>query len=77
MNLIDSQITKNEADIASLVGNMSGVFHFKGAATKTDTELYVNGAQVVEKAVGDCGSVNISAHGTGIRRATDSADKIA
>lgn len=48
-----TRITKNEADIASLVGNMSGVFHFKGAATKTGTELYVNGAQVVEKAVGD------------------------
>ena len=32
---------------------MSGVFHFKGAATKTGTELYVSGAQVVEKAVGD------------------------
>lgn len=48
-----TRITKNESDIASLVGNMSGVFHFKGAATKTGTELYVNGAQVVEKAVGD------------------------
>ena len=48
-----TRITKNEADIASLVGNMSGVFHFKGAATKTGTELYVNGAQVDKKAVGD------------------------
>lgn len=49
-----TRITKNEADIASLVGNMSGVFHFKGAATKIGTELYANGgAQVVEKAVGD------------------------
>lgn len=49
----NTRITKNESDIASIVGNMSGVFHFKGAATKTGSELYVNGAQVVEKAVGD------------------------
>ena len=49
----NTRITKNESDIASIVGNMSGVFHFKGAATKTGSELYVDGAQVVEKAVGD------------------------
>lgn len=46
-------ISANAKSIASLVGNMSGVFHFKGGATKTGSELYVDGKQVVEKSVGD------------------------
>lgn len=48
-----TDIAKNAADIASITGNMTGVFHFKGGATKTGSELYVDGAQVVEKSVGD------------------------
>lgn len=54
---LKARMTAAENDIDTLQGQISGVFHFKGSATKNGSNLYVTtpdgAAQVVNQIVGD------------------------
>lgn len=48
-----TRITDNENAIATLNGKISGVFHFKGSATKNGKNLYQNDSLITNPEVGD------------------------
>ena len=48
-----TRITDNENAIATLNGKISGVFHFKGSATKNGNNLYKDGNLITNPEVGD------------------------
>lgn len=48
-----TRLTDNENAIATLNGKISGVFHFKGSATKNGKNLYKNDSLITNPEVGD------------------------